>query len=437
MDSSEPSASVEEVGWDSGLSIADQVKAVAEEAVNQSGYVYDEQSGLYYDSNTQLYYNPDSGLYYNGFTGTWYRYDEVTCEYVVHSQVEGFTFESAVAAQVLSSIDNYTMELSKRVEAEIKPNKEDGELSDDENSESESKRKKAKGEAHKLAERLPPCARFLVIESDVDKVPVGALYVVPYTGGVIGRLPECEVYLDDVNVSKNHARFGYNEEEKSFTIIDLGSRNGTFIHSERLSESKTISEEYILAHDSRLQVGGVSLICHIHTGLETCDGCEPGLVQKNNDELASVSGVSKEDLEKARKRELRKIKKKFGLKLHDSADETVTVKPGYQDRAEVRRQTVGIDPVGAKTEQASVVVPIAKKNKGFQMLAKMGWNEGQSLGKTESADAIVEPISVDMRTGREGLGSEPTNLPVIQQDYSRKRRAEVLEKTRERYSQAQ
>ena len=59
---------------------------------------------------------------------------------------------------------------------------------------------------------------------------IGSLFVVPYTGGTIGRLPECEVYLDDVNVSKKHAKFGYNQDEKSFTIIDLGSRNGTFIH---------------------------------------------------------------------------------------------------------------------------------------------------------------------------------------------------------------
>lgn len=60
---------------------------------------------------------------------------------------------------------------------------------------------------------------------------MGSLFVVPYLGGTIGRLPECEIFLDDVNISKKHAKFGYNQEEKSFTIIDLGSRNGTFIHS--------------------------------------------------------------------------------------------------------------------------------------------------------------------------------------------------------------
>ena len=116
-------------------------------------------------------------------------------------------------------------------------------------------------------------------------------------------------------------------------------------------------------------------------------------MQSQKDVIDSTSTpVAKEDLEKARKRELKKIRQKFGLKLHDSANETVVLKPGYQDRAEVRRQTVGIDPVGAKTEQASTLVPIAKKNKGFQMLAKMGWNEGQALGKNETADAITEPV---------------------------------------------
>lgn len=80
------------------------------------------------------------------------------------------------------------------------------------------------------------------------------------------------------------------------------------------------------------------------------------------------------------------------MELHDTGEQ-VALKPGYQDRAEVRRQTVGIDHVGAKMEQASAEVPIAKKNKGFQMLAKMGWSEGKALGKTESTTAITEPVN--------------------------------------------
>lgn len=161
-----------------------------------------------------------------------------------------------------------------------------------------------------------------------------------------------------------------------------------------MSESKEVSDEYILAHDSRLQVGGVTFIVHVHSGLETCDDCEPGLIIQKSKELCESSApAAKEDLQKARKRELKKIRQRFGLKLHEPDDSNIQLKPGYQDRAEERRKTVGIDPLGAKTEVASASVPIAKKNKGFQMLAKMGWNEGKSLGKNESSDAITEPVT--------------------------------------------
>ena len=44
---------------------------------------------------------------------------------------------------------------------------------------------------------------------------------------------------------------------------------------------------------------------------------------------------------------------------------------------------------------------------------------------------------MDMRTGREGLGADAAPIGPFQTDASRKRRADVLEKTRQRYSQTQ
>lgn len=169
---SSPSDQQEDLGWSAGLSIADQVKAAAEEAVNQSGFIYQEETGLYYDNNTQLYYSSETGLYYNGYTGTWYHYDESTQEYIVHHQVEGFTFENAVAAHVMNSIDNYTSELYKKVEEEIKPQNPESEAYEAELEEAEAKIRKTNCEAHKLAERLPPCIRFVVVESSVAMVRI-------------------------------------------------------------------------------------------------------------------------------------------------------------------------------------------------------------------------------------------------------------------------
>uniref|UniRef100_F7AFV2 G patch domain-containing protein 11 n=1 Tax=Equus caballus TaxID=9796 RepID=F7AFV2_HORSE len=44
------------------------------------------------------------------------------------------------------------------------------------------------------------------------------------------------------------------------------------------------------------------------------------------------------------------------------------------------------------------------ENKGFALLQKMGYKSGQALGK--SGDGIVEPIPLNVKTGKSGLGHE-------------------------------
>lgn len=52
-----------ETGWninktdETNMSIADQVKEVAQSALQQSGMVYVESAGMYYDYKTGYYYN--------------------------------------------------------------------------------------------------------------------------------------------------------------------------------------------------------------------------------------------------------------------------------------------------------------------------------------------------------------------------------------------
>ncbi|XP_053159280.1 G patch domain-containing protein 11 isoform X1 [Hemicordylus capensis] len=57
-------------------------------------------------------------------------------------------------------------------------------------------------------------------------------------------------------------------------------------------------------------------------------------------------------------------------------------------------------------EQRDAVLNVAlgNENKGFAMLQKMGYKSGQPLGK--SGSGIVEPIPLNITTGRSGLGHE-------------------------------
>ncbi|KAF1912576.1 hypothetical protein BDU57DRAFT_522935 [Ampelomyces quisqualis] len=54
--------------------------------------------------------------------------------------------------------------------------------------------------------------------------------------------------------------------------------------------------------------------------------------------------------------------------------------------------------------EASLATALPETNKGFKMMAKFGFKQGDTLGKTE--DARKEPIKVDIKGDRSGIGLE-------------------------------
>lgn len=67
----------------------------------------------------------------------------------------------------------------------------------------------------------------------------------------LGRLPECDVTLDDPSVSRRHAKIWRNGE--SWTIEDLGSTNGVKVNGSQVGRSD-------LADGDRLHLGTVQLL---------------------------------------------------------------------------------------------------------------------------------------------------------------------------------
>jgi hypothetical protein len=63
---------------------------------------------------------------------------------------------------------------------------------------------------------------------------------------LIGRSPECDVFLDDVTVSRRHAEL--TRDGETFTIRDLGSLNGTYVNRKRI-------ESVVLENDDEVQIG--------------------------------------------------------------------------------------------------------------------------------------------------------------------------------------
>jgi hypothetical protein len=62
----------------------------------------------------------------------------------------------------------------------------------------------------------------------------------------IGRSPECEIFLDDVTVSRNHAVLI--ARAAGYVVEDLGSLNGTFVNRRRIDTA-------VLQGGDELQIG--------------------------------------------------------------------------------------------------------------------------------------------------------------------------------------
>lgn len=66
----------------------------------------------------------------------------------------------------------------------------------------------------------------------------GASY--PLTGDVvdIGRSPESRIFLDDITVSRHHARLTHNAA--GWTLTDAGSLNGSYVNRSRITEATAL-----------------------------------------------------------------------------------------------------------------------------------------------------------------------------------------------------
>ena len=97
-------------------------------------------------------------------------------------------------------------------------------------------------------DELQPGQALLLVKRGPN---AGSTFLLENEQTTTGRRPDSDVFLDDVTVSRNHARI--ERRGDSFFVQDDGSLNGTYVNGERVEETK-------LASGDEIQIGMFKLV---------------------------------------------------------------------------------------------------------------------------------------------------------------------------------
>ncbi|OBZ72048.1 Angiogenic factor with G patch and FHA domains 1 [Grifola frondosa] len=290
------------------------------------------------------------------------------------------------------------------------------------------------------------------------------------------------IRLKEMEVSKLHATVYWDQNRHEWSIVDMGSKHGTFIQSPRgsgplrtvdtiditsiagdmhadtrglrLSPARVASIPRRLGHLDRLGVGGTTFVVHIHDDLLPCVDCspQPGAEiplfalsraesereagrKRKLDMIVPISGQDHASSGRDTKKALTMLKRSL-LSRH-SAPPSSTSSTHYVDRSERRRtfhpETAENTPCLARSAPPPIprpepptppvstpATPLSSTNIGHQLLLKQGWLPGTSLGRPDSRDvALTEPL-------------QDASVNVCNYGLERKRQAETMGKLSDR-----
>ncbi|MDA0746426.1 MAG: FHA domain-containing protein [bacterium] len=86
-----------------------------------------------------------------------------------------------------------------------------------------------------------PVARLVWMDETTGKEKV---YLVSEADRFAGRDPLTDIVIGDEQASAKHVKISY--REAAFHVADLGSRNGTFVNGERVTDTRRLEDEDLI-----------------------------------------------------------------------------------------------------------------------------------------------------------------------------------------------
>lgn len=323
-----------------------------------SKYTFDKTTGYQYDATTGLYYDPNSNYYWNSVIQKYLYWDQDKMTYVL-APMTYESYSSGQQATVAGTIGTAEPETKKpKVEKQDKVKVA----------------KKIAKDMERWAKTLNQKKELSFARSNFDLGASSSGSASADVGFAV---------LEKKNTSQLLPGYYKNDQEE---VVSSSNANTPLVaayggESESSGEEDTGEEVELLDY--------AKLICNL---CKRQLGSEEALTKH-----AKLSALHKQNLE-ARK----KIKK-----FENSSGEKVV----YRDRAKERRMKYGDpdEPQPSKLKEkylksrelaevpvaaASVSEPIGAENVGNKLLQKMGWTEGQGLGKQNQGRTTIIQVSV-------------------------------------------
>ncbi|XP_016997795.2 RNA-binding protein 5-A [Drosophila takahashii] len=372
-------------------------------------YQYDETSGYYYDRSTGLYYDAHSQYYYNNETGAYLYWDQKRSTYVLATPAS----TQAALQETLADAEQKEEEAKKAREKE--KDKEEG----------GNKHDKVKV-AKKIVKDMEKWAKQLNQKKDYTAVATPQP-ILGNEGPTTSRGNQGGYADVGFSILEKKERGKLNEYAPQAQVPGpmnklVNAYGGASDSEEDSAQNFQSSQTAAGSGGGPAGGGGASESDYVDFQKLTCLLCKRAfqsldILQKH----LKMSTLHKENLAK--------------LNQNTAGDASIDEALSYRDRAKERRlkygesdppppnrsrerfeqeiktlQTRQKDPSGA-----APAMPISSSNVGSRLLQKMGWSEGQGLGRKNQGRTQI--IEADGRSNNVGLGNKSAGHMMPGYDY--------------------
>eukprot|EP00743_Colponemidia_sp_Colp-15_P008767 GILK01009560.1.p1 GENE.GILK01009560.1~~GILK01009560.1.p1 ORF type:complete len:424 (+),score=52.34 GILK01009560.1:144-1415(+) len=223
----------------------------------------------------------------------------------------------------------------------------------------------------------------------------------------IGRSRSADRCIEDRELSAIHASIQFKDD--SFYICDLGSRNGTFVQSQRISDSRCKSCLVQVQPNDMIQFANRLYQASLISQSDVADTDDPG-------DQNRVLFLSKEEKARRMREELLQLKRLWNLKSKKELEGDLERKHNYRDRAKERRQryrdsTPDDSFLGTRPQDASDAIQLTSaqpnsasgEGRAGKIMERMGWSVGQGLGAAGQGEKSTIKV-YNRGSSRAGLG---------------------------------